>query len=87
MTAPTIMWRPPLPTTVEEFERWYADNGGVTVEFLHDHGRFGAPCDCGDEICTGFQMMYRDDLIDDLMFSLRHLGDTDPLVPPTVRNR
>jgi hypothetical protein len=42
--------------TVEEFEEQYAQRSGVTVEWLHENGRYGAPCDCGDDACEGFQM-------------------------------
>jgi hypothetical protein len=44
--------------TVEEFENWYAASSHVSVDFLHEHGRYGRPCDCGDEICTGWQMAH-----------------------------
>jgi hypothetical protein len=50
---------------IEAFERAYAERSNMTVERLHAWGRFGAPCDCGDESCEGFQMLYmRDRLID-----------------------
>ena len=51
--------------TVQEFERWYANNSGVTVEFLHKYGRYGAPCDCGDTICTGWQMTHQDYVLEE----------------------
>lgn len=54
-------------TTAEEFEEWYAKNSGVTVQWLRENGRFGAPCDCGDEICKGWQMA--------------RLGDADQIYP------
>lgn len=47
------------PSSVEEFERQYAERSGVTVEFLHDQELFGVTCECGDEICEGFQMTHR----------------------------
>jgi hypothetical protein len=50
---------------IEAYELAYAERSKVSVEFLHRNGRFGAPCDCGDELCDGFQMMHlRDKLID-----------------------
>lgn len=48
----------PTFQTAEEFEQWYAANSGVSVELLHKWGMRGAPCDCGDEICTGWQMLH-----------------------------
>lgn len=42
-----------------EFEAWYAANSRVAVEDLHLYGHYGAPCDCGDPSCTGWQMEYR----------------------------
>jgi hypothetical protein len=43
---------------VRAFEQEYATRSGVTVEWLHSWGRFGAPCDCGWDRCRGFQMTY-----------------------------
>lgn len=43
------------------FERWYAENSGVTIEWLHEHGRYGKPCDCGESECTGWQMAYENE--------------------------
>ena len=42
--------------TLDEFETAYAERSGWTVEFLHENGRRGAPCDCGEDICEGWQM-------------------------------
>ena len=42
--------------TKEEFERDYAERSGVTIEWLHEHGREGVPCDCGEELCQGWAM-------------------------------
>ena len=42
--------------TVEKFESWYANNSRVPVDWLHKHGRYGAPCNCGEDGCTGWQM-------------------------------
>lgn len=40
----------------EQFEAAYAARSGVTVEFLHQHGRWAEPCDCGTETCEGWAM-------------------------------
>lgn len=45
--------------TRDEFERAYAERSGVTVQELHDHGRFAEPCDCGADMCEGWQMAHR----------------------------
>jgi len=42
--------------TREAFEAEYAARSGVTVAWLHSRGRFAEPCECGDEICAGWQM-------------------------------
>lgn len=42
--------------TKDEFEAAYAQRSNVTVEALHEMGRYGTPCDCGEEICEGWQM-------------------------------
>ena len=42
--------------TLEEFEEAYAEGSGVTVEELHAMGLYGEPCDCGDDLCWGWQM-------------------------------
>jgi hypothetical protein len=43
--------------TRDEFEAAYAERSGITVEKLHDLGRWGEPCDCGEEGCEGWQMV------------------------------
>lgn len=43
---------------IEIFEGEYAQRSGTTVEFLHAWGRFGAPCDCSEPECEGFQMLH-----------------------------
>lgn len=43
---------------IEIFEAEYAQRSGTTVQHLHAWGRFGAPCDCGEPECEGFQMMH-----------------------------
>ena len=57
MTDPPVS--PFAPTSIAEFEQQYAERSGVTVEWLHAHGRDGDVCDCGDDICDGFQMRHR----------------------------
>jgi hypothetical protein len=42
--------------TAAEFEAAYADRSGLTVDQLHDWGRFAEPCDCGDPLCEGWAM-------------------------------
>jgi hypothetical protein len=44
--------------TKDEFEQGYAARSGVTVEWLHAHGREGRPCDCGEDGCDGWQMAH-----------------------------
>jgi len=44
--------------TRDEFEADYAARSGVTVTFLHEHGRFARPCDCGEGSCEGWAMGY-----------------------------
>jgi len=44
--------------TKDEFEEGYAERSKVTVEWLHDRGRFGVPCDCGEDECMGWQMKH-----------------------------
>ena len=44
--------------TAEEFEAGYAERSGVTVEQLHNRGRYAERCpgDCGWRGCTGWIM-------------------------------
>ena len=44
--------------TREQFEDAYANRSGVTVEWLKQHGREARPCNCGDELCEGWQMAH-----------------------------
>lgn len=44
--------------TKEEFEKGYAERSGVTVEWLESQGRSADPCDCGEDICEGWQMAH-----------------------------
>lgn len=44
--------------TLAEFEQAYAERSGVTVAYLHENGRRGEPCACGDESCEGWQMAH-----------------------------
>jgi hypothetical protein len=54
-----------MKKTAEAFERDYAARSGVTVQWLRDHGRIVAPCDCGDPICDGWQSVNGDDYRED----------------------
>ena len=45
----------------EEFELQFAQRSGVAVEWLHEHGWYGIPCDCGEDCCEGWQMTYLED--------------------------
>ncbi len=59
--------------TAEEFEAAYAARSGVTVAFLHEHGRYAEPCDCanpcdcGEGGCEGWEMghPWEDAIIED----------------------
>lgn len=44
--------------TLEQFEERYARESGVTVEWLHENGSEGRPCDCDYEDCEGWQMVH-----------------------------
>jgi len=44
--------------TKDEFEQGYAKRSKVTVEWLHEHDRFGLPCYCEQEGCEGWQMAH-----------------------------
>ena len=39
------------------FERQYAKNSGVSVEWLHEHYQEIIPCNCKEEGCKGWQMI------------------------------
>ena len=43
--------------TRKEFEQGYAERSGVTVEWLHEQNQYAIPCDCGDDLCNGWQMV------------------------------
>ena len=47
--------------TKEEFERGYAERGGISLEQLHAWGRGAVPCDCGAPECAGWQMVNLED--------------------------
>ena len=62
--------------TVAEFEQWYVDNSNhgrhssaelFTVELLHEWGRYGVRCYCGDGSCRGWRMAYHDETLDELV--------------------
>jgi hypothetical protein len=42
--------------TAEEFEARYAKRSGVTVAWLHAHGRYAQRCHCGWGMCEGWEM-------------------------------
>ena len=42
--------------TAEQFAKEYAERSGVTIAWLKQHGREVMPCDCGDDMCEGWQM-------------------------------
>ena len=44
--------------SAEEFVAAYAERSGVTVDWLRQHGQEVRPCDCGDEMCEGWQMAH-----------------------------
>lgn len=44
--------------TKEEFEKGYAERSDLTLERLHELGMKGAPCDCFEDICQGWQMLF-----------------------------
>ena len=44
--------------TLRAFEREYAERSGESVEWLWEHGRVAAPCDCRNPGCEGFQMLH-----------------------------
>lgn len=47
--------------TQSEFEHQYAGRSVVSVALLHARGRYGKPCNCGDEICEGWEMAHADE--------------------------
>ena len=56
-----------------EFEAAYAARSGITVERLHQAGRYAEPCDCGDDICEGWAMGHQhDDALFDEDVRTRH---------------
>lgn len=50
--------------TRDEFEQQYAERSGITVEQLHELGRWAIQCDCKDELCQGWQMIHIDRGVD-----------------------
>jgi hypothetical protein len=54
--------------TRDEFELQYATASGITVDQLHVFGRYAEPCNCGDVLCRGWQMI--------------HIADRLPEPPP-----
>jgi hypothetical protein len=56
--------------TAEEFERQYAERSGITVERLRELGRIVAPCDCGEDICEGWQSTTAERLLGEMEYRL-----------------
>lgn len=50
--------------TAAQFARGYAERSGVTVEWLRQNGQEAMPCDCGDDICEGWQMAHLEPPLD-----------------------
>lgn len=53
--------------TKNEFERAYARRSGITVKQLHKLGRYAKPCNCGEEICEGWQITSKQREAEDTM--------------------
>jgi hypothetical protein len=51
-----------VPHDLAEFEKQYARRSGLTLDQLHNYGRYGAPCGCDAHDCQGFQMLHRDEV-------------------------
>lgn len=43
--------------TADEFETRYAAASGYPVKWFHANEMRARPCDCGEDICRGWQMM------------------------------
>ena len=43
---------------INEFEREYAARSGLTVAQLRILGLYAMQCDCGEDHCQGWQMVY-----------------------------
>jgi len=41
----------------EEFEKFYAKNSDVTVEWLRKNNQIAVSCDCRDKLCKGWKMI------------------------------
>ena len=65
--------------TAEEFERQYAERSGTTVEQLRKMGRIVAPCDCGEEMCEGWQSTTAERLEDEKQWKAMDFEDDDDL--------
>lgn len=46
--------------TSSEFEQWYANNSGVSVQALRDHGLVVVRCECGEEGCQGWASLSKE---------------------------
>lgn len=55
--------------TREQFVATYAAGSGLTEEDLRGYGLFPEPCDCGEQLCTGWKMgrPWEDALFEDMM--------------------
>jgi hypothetical protein len=43
----------------EEFFTGYCQRSGITEEWARAHGFEAAPCACGEDCCSGWQMLTR----------------------------
>ena len=64
-------WCPEALAPIVRFAEDYARRSGVTVAWLHEHGREIRSCDCGDETCEGLQMAH-----------IKEPNPFDPYLPP-----
>lgn len=84
-----IIWIPMAPTTIEEFEREYAERSGLTVDELHALGRWAEECDCDDGECDGWRMghQWEDAIFEDRMRSRLVVHEVQPasfMLPPAT---
>lgn len=50
--------------TQSEFIKQYCENSKITEQKLMELRQFAVPCDCGEENCTGWAMISRENLKD-----------------------
>lgn len=48
--------------TREEFITKYTRGNTPTAALLAEHGRYAIPCTCDDQLCTGWQMGYPEEV-------------------------